>query len=405
MTIVIDANSFTDIELRGYVPNEVRYDVVATPIQSNTGGVTEDEVIGDGQWRNYTGATQKVESQITADSFNVKYQSLDPAVATVNESTGRVTHVSNGTARIVAQSNKWGTRVSVPVSEQVEASTTGFLNYVEGSLAKAMTDFLDAYADGVNGIQLFSGSGSGTIWNPDCWLVAAEAKLSPVSFHNSANEGGGSWGGCTIVHPRFAAIADHYGAMQTVGREFTFKRPDNTDYVATVQSYTRIAFDHGLVQFAEAVPDEIGFARVLPGNWREYFPSIYGPVPSLYPLDWAVGIPGFIRRKFDRMSLQEWIQILEATTSVGPAYLVGAGPPATSPRSLYYYGGSSGDSSNGHCLVHPVDKYLIFLAATTSGNGGTSIVDYLAESNEVMDDLVPGASLTEADFSGFPTYV
>jgi hypothetical protein len=395
MTITLDSNTPSDVEWRGLVPSEHAFDVMETPQISSSGGTTEDVAEGDATFRDYTGATVTTDYLLQAtgtEAHDVSYESLDPDKATI-DSDGQTTRVAGGLTRILIRTPYYQTRSDVNVSQTVGSDSREFLNYNTGSIAKAMQDFVD---DAVAGTVFGSASlperlfnSFGDQYNQNCWAIAAGVKVYPSSFYSTYWQ---SNAGACLVHPRFAVVANH--AHGSNGTTYIWKGSDNQNHSATIVNYTPIAGDLGLIELDSDAPATVGFARVLPDDWRDYFTSLQGPLTTSQNYTQSlIGIPCYRRNKNSRATIENWTGHLSDEPEQITAVFFSSNPE----RDQYSIALAIGDSSTQPCLIHPVDKYLIVLTV----HGPTAVHAYKTEIETAMQLVVPGAQLTDADFSGF----
>ena len=407
MVVEFRADVPSAIEFRGYKPSDEPVAITVIPQTTSSGGTTVDRTTKDGMWSDYTGAVEKKEAQVTVTEIGAAFSAVDPSIVDVNPTTGFCAYKGvNGTTGIVAQCRRVGVRANVSVSQTSGQSSTAFKNYVVGSLAKIINDAFDAALalPPSGNLNLFSSYQAPTkcVWNTNNWAYVYGVKLWPICCYKGSNEPV-NWGGATAVHPRFAAVADHYYLDYQPGRVLGWNTQANTFITRTIVSYHAVAGDLGIVELDSDLPIEIGFARVLPDNWQTKLASIYYGALGGTITDVGVVVPAMWRNRNSDCGCLEWyLNILNGVSWFCDScnYQV----PAHPNRFAYHLNPSSGDSGNGVCLIHPQTKDLIFMAAQLNGYGGTSIVNYKVETNAWMNSRVPGAALTDADFSMYPTY-
>jgi hypothetical protein len=361
-----------------------------------SGSSSSQTTVNDVRFDNYTTATVDNEHQLTAtpitqDMFSqgLTYESLDPSIATVN-SAGRVTRVTDGTARFLATARKdrfyIRRRIDAAVSRTVGTTTQQFNSYVSGSLARYASDAVDTRLSGkTKPIFSTQDHASATyVRSATCW--AADLNLTCISPWNS---GGVNTRAGTLVSPRHIAFAEHYqiGAGATI----RFIAADNTVVTRTVTATQSLSGGTGYQTditvgvLDSDVPGTIGFARVLAANWATYLPSLSSTlrVPCL--------------------ALDQEEKAL-VTELYGLASFAFFASPSDATRLSFYESLISGDSGNPVFLID--DQGLILLSTWTFGGAGSGpdYSDWLSGLNSILTSLGGGYQLTTATFSGFTAY-
>jgi hypothetical protein len=356
----------------------------------------------------------------------VTYQSVDATIAIVDDD-GSVARADfalpdagtySFTTGIVVHTPRCSERVQVTVGQSSSQTVESFVGFNDGSFAKAYVDAINAMCQSAPSSSAPYSSAQMSIpnqptdaghWNPSNWAYRAGVNLSPLSVWTNHGEGNGWWGGSTLIHPSFALVAYHYGAMWTNGTQIQFRSPSNVHYLRTVIASHRLFMDldpdsdQVLVHLDSPLPGDIGIAKLLPPDWRDYIPAIYGPTESGHyavSVSPAFAIPILIRNRYDFLRIADWVSVIESGVTEPRAtsrWLPNEYVP--SYRSRYYLTTSEGDSSNGWNLFHPVDKTLI-----TLGMPGYMLNEYVDDLHEWMDSKVSGATTTAADLSAFTNY-
>lgn len=161
----------------------------------------------------------------------VSVYSDTPDVCTIN-AAGEVGHVTDGMCAIVMRS-RYGERVLKRLLTTFGSQEFGnIISYAQGSLANETYNLLLSYFDGVTVANAESklklhGGVNDSLPNPN--RIAQEIDMSWQSVVSSA----GSAFPVALISPRHVIGAAH---VMELGRSYTFRRPDNTLIVATVQA-------------------------------------------------------------------------------------------------------------------------------------------------------------------------
>lgn len=215
--------------------------------------------------------------------------------------------------------------------------------------------------------------------NKDCW--AGGIDLTPISPWNSS---GGNLLAGTLISSRHIVYATHY--QMPVGTKIRFVTKDNEVVERTLvnkasMNYAGSYFPDITVGVLDSdVPQTIGFASVLPEDWRSYMNPDYPGTPCL------------------ALDQEEKALVTNLVRLDGYAQFAA---PQSDPHAPFFENIISGDSGNPAFMV--VDGCLVLLTVWTFGGAGsgTSLAAYRKEINQMMSDLGGGYQLTVADLSGF----
>lgn len=333
-------------------------------------------------------------SNMSGDYFEFlpDFVSLDDSIATVDQ-YGQVSRVSDGTVGILAKTRLLTKRVNVSVSRTGGTSTSGLIEYVNGSLARECADAVDSRIEGltVNGtIKIFSTENhpdSIYVRNINCW--ANDLDLTCISPWNSASS---TKKAGTLISPRHIIFSEHY--QLGVGNTVRFVKGDNTVVERTISSKQNVgpsnvsdgyATDLTVALLDSDVPAGISYAKVLPSGYSSYLPSL----SSQYP------IPALCLDQEEKAIVTDaYLLSTMATFRV----------PFDSQRLAYYEAKVSGDSGNPAFLI--INDELVLITCWTFGGAGagSNIANLHSEINSAMTSLGGGYTLTEADLSGFASY-
>lgn len=363
---------------------------------SGSSQTTVDDVVYDVE----TSATIDHEHQLTATPLTqsvfdngLTYESLDPSIATVSQA-GKVTRVSDGTARILATA-KVGIcnirrRIDVAVSRQTGATSQQFNSYASGSFARYASDAIDTRISGktpsaAKPIYSTQNHAAATyVRNTGCW--AADLDLTCCSPWNSS---GANTRAGTLISPRHIAFAEHY--QIGVGATVRFVAGDNTVVDRTMTARQSLSGGSGyetditIGLLDSDVPESISFARVLPANWATYLPS----------LSHALRVPCLVLD-------QEEKALVADLTSLGS--MASFAQPNDATRLSFYESIISGDSGNPAFLIDSSGLILVTTWTFGGAGSGPDYSDWLTGLNAILTSLGGGYQLTAADLSGFNTY-
>jgi hypothetical protein len=383
--------------------NKFTVESYASPVVLNAGS-SEISTIDDGIFNYVTNATIRNDVQIitspntnTIESF--EYQSLTPSIATVSEN-GYLTCISDGIAQTVISAKIVGGNsfvrlpCSFTVSTTVSQSHYTPVRYVDGSLGKYLNDGVDALLvnkNPVTDMYIFSVESDPVyLRNTSNWLynVTGMTCLSPWNNTEPSlpNRRGGS-----LISPRHFMMAKHFppaigATIKWISKTNTVYSRTITDYINVIPNDESIDILVGVVD--EDLPEDIGFLKVLPKNWQNYWKS-YG----------SVSVPVFC-------SDQEHKNIVgDAVFKIDGNYKkILRNAPTDAQRLSFFEMLWSGDSGQPWGVI--LDGELILAGCSFGGEGGTSPIHvaYHDEINAAMTTLGGGYQLTDVDLSDFPTY-
>ena len=290
--------------------------------------------------------------------------------------------------------------VAIRVEYRAGATSDTFIEYVAAAAASNATAAVDdriANKD-ATAKPIYSTQNHETatyVRNPNCW--AASLDLTCISPWNST--GGGTRAG-TLISPRHVLFCEHLDFHPTVGATIRFIAADNTvetrtitalathpDYTPNYQ-YTPHFPDITIGVLDSDVPNTISFAKVLPQNWGEYFPSVGAPVAGLT-------IPSLVLDQEEKALVADW-----RSSSMLNYFAL----PVNAQRQIFFETIISGDSGNPAFLI--INDELVVLNTWTFGGAGsgTNLVPHKDAINTMMTSLGGGYQLAEVDLSGFPAY-
>lgn len=384
----------TGITMRGPTEAEASFSASSVPRDHviSSGGSSE-QTVDDAVFDVHTTATVDREANIIGIEANpgvfdpyLRFESLDPSIATV-DSAGRVTRAADGTARILAKTRLAAPRrVSVTVLRETGQTTSVFSRFDEGTLARAIADGVDlriAEKNPTTTKPIFSQQNHvDAVYerNADCW--ASGLNLACISPYNSSH---GVKFCATPVTPRHVLMANHAPVSGTL----RFVDADNNVIERTITSAQSISGaslskDVKVGLLNSALPESIGFARLLPANYADYLPDV------------SYGLPALGLSQFERASVHEIYSL-----SAGQ---VACHNPTTADRIDFQGAVIVNDSGNPLFVI--IDDELVFVGmwTYTGWGSGTNLADYLSDIDTAITSLGGGYQLTTVDLSEFTDF-
>lgn len=357
-------------------------------------GSTQEITLADITYTRHTSAAFRRNSQIVVDapnSYQVRFRSLDPEVATV-DSSGKVSWVSDGDARILVRPYKNITRrIFVPVKSEPSDTLDVPLYYVAGSLGLHMTEQIDSAIDSktLAAKAMYTTIDHITpqyIRNTDCWLHGVTG-LTAMSVWNS-DLGNRKFG--VLVSPRHAVFAKHYAVV--VGATVRFITTDNqiVDRTITARqglSGTGIANDV-TVGILDSDVEGVDFVKVLPTDFHNYWPG-----HNIFQAPIAV-------------SDQQKKALIKDVSSIVSGPFLTYKVPTDAQRLLFHESLIGGDSGSPTFAI--INNELALLTThTTRVAGPLYSLENFDRINTIMANLQGGDSpyqLTPIDLNGFTDF-
>lgn len=374
---------------------------------------TTNVFLGDTNSTAQSGASTITDYAITVQYLrpgfteSIAVTSLDEAIlaSPVNDVAAGVT-LGWATLKATASSGEFALQ-RVYVTSVLPNSSYSFISYRSNSLAKHITDAIDGriYGKTNSSTAIFSVRNNSTntyVRNTDCW--AADIDLTSMAVA-TVNDPGGQASPGILISPRHILFAAHY--PPSVNAQFRFVTQDNTVVTRTLTAklthpaYSPYYPDLSVGVLDSDVPNTIGFAKILPQNYRNYLPTLNGSsgtVPSNTPL-----LPVFGASPEKAALVRNLYTINDQPASTK---LVSFSVPenASSRYPFYVRNYIVGDSGSPMCLI--INNELVVLTVLTGGGAGngTSVHSFKSDINTMMTTLGGGYQLTEVSLSGFPTY-
>lgn len=395
--------------IRGYNVSEDFSIIVIARDNIISRGTTGTVTVGDASVTQSTTSIVDHEFDISVNiPLNARSQSytLNNLTSSIISISGNsATRISDGLAEVnvnTALGNRLGT---FSVSRQSPTTTNVFNNFIAGSLAKAISDTIDAsisgktqgdpyYFPGVSWPPATAVTGTNqslfSTWNPSTQSITRNSGLFVSSIDWSclaaSYANGGGFGG-TLISPRHFITANHNLLNGNAIGTLQFVDSSNNVRSATVSSgsFVNIAgTDITVVKLNADVPSGINFAKVLPANFRTKLPNI------------QYGIPCIMGDQFKTFRIGEWNNV------ASPGNFAFIGTPKVSGRIPWYNTPVGGDSSSPSFLI--ISGAPVVLTCWSTASGGGNYADYITEINAAMTTLGGGYQLTTVDLSGFTSF-
>ena len=193
----------------------------------------------------------------------------------------------------------------------------------------------------------------------------------------------------TLVSPRHLVFAHHYPIPNGTQLRFV----DRNNAVVTLTMTDSVTITGADLQIGvlntDVPPGQISFARVLPANYTNYFPSSLN------------GIPAMCFNKVPQAVVSDIGAVLPTPTN---ATVIAYAVPTNAERKRLYSDKISGDSGQPAFII--LNGQLVILNVWTGGGPGTGnfIASYTDPINAAMKKLGGGYRLTPVDLSGYTRY-
>lgn len=260
--------------------------VSAFPVITISNGSVVEVPIDDAVYDEHDPADITTEQQIefqpaVGNPSAPEYTSLDPSIGTV-DSSGYVTFVSDGDARINIRSEEFGNgdltrRIVAPVSFDSGIIFQEMNRWASGSAARADFDLVDpnlSTPSPETAYQLFTAIdniGHTYTRNTSPWI---DWDLTCVP----AQTGSGQTFHGTAITPRHVMFADHF--KPGLGTTLYFVDATNTVYSRTLSSVVSVQdnesnnVDCSVGLLSSDLPAQITPAKLLPANWLNFIREI-----------------------------------------------------------------------------------------------------------------------------------
>jgi hypothetical protein len=315
---------------------------------------------------------------VTAD-MPVTLTNLTPEIATLDTSTGRLTRVTDGTARVNVRGGKLTRQVTAAISRSGGVDSSAFSEFAPGTLARHVTDTILGMVAGKTPSASTMDWLVGGAPNPN--LFTGTLDTSGV-FKGHSN---GWWQG-GLIAPQFGLVCSHlYGnPLDIVGNTFTcFTHGTNQAVTRTITSAVRAANDAMIVRFDSPFTG-ITPLKLMPVGWdakmrpsagvRNRMPVLKGKRVGGYKLGIDIG--------------------------VGGAGIGGVRPPELND----WWAGQWVIGDSGSKISVPINNQLVFFGNGWFPSAIGSQLYIQASIIAAMDGLEAGSSATLSfvDLSAFP---
>lgn len=396
--IVYDAGATAKI--RGRNATDSGFNFVTTERDDfvSSGG-SSNSVVLDRNVVTYTGATYNKGYDLSIQETvsgtlrpgETGFVSLDPSIATCN-SSGHVVRVSNGTARINytagldSDYRKLTKQISLPVTQVTSSTYADLGSYVNGSLAKHISDTTDDLIDGLTpsvAKPLYSTKNHTTpeyVRNTGRWLTGVDLTCIPVWKTH--------WVGkfpCVLIDDDILLANEHIGLIG--GSTIRFVTMGDVLVERTLSTQADVAgYDLRVYRLSSAVPGTITPCKCAPSNIFNYLPS------------WTQGyaVPGLtIDQESDALiSDLRGLDPVEGIDGYFPS------EPDDVTRASYYKLPISGDSCSGVFTIINNELSLLGIGA----NGGAMNYEVASAINAAIAATGSSGSITYTSLTGFTDF-
>lgn len=279
----------------------------------------------------------------------------------------------------------------------------GAEKYGQDTIDERLANWGQTVSSHINLLSSYDDSTPAYTRNTNCYMaidVDGESDGFPVGLEGACMyvSTGSNKYGINLITPRHFATADHLrsGSSIGVGTTVRYVTKTNTVYTRTISDLSAVADDICIGKFDSDLPADVPFFKVLPADWRTYYPHIRTDGVTTNPFS----VPMFIVDKERNCHVADWF---EDNNSLGRVF---SRAPTDATRLAYYDGVVTGDSGGPFGLI--VNGSAVLLASLYSGgwggNGysGTSIARYHDEVNAELTSLGGGYQLTDVDLTVFP---
>jgi hypothetical protein len=280
--------------------------------------------------------------------------------------------------------------VQAAFGTETGASVLTLTGYVNGSLAKSMSDSLWPLASGKNATHLpvYTAQNPNYVRNADCWVSSLD--WTGVSPWNSsfANLRAG-----TAISPRHIVFAWHY--QIPVGSEIHFVTADNQIVSRTLVASQSASFNYvsdttvGLLN--ADLPPSIKFYKIFPDNLHDYFGSL-----NTFPQIPVVGFDQQEKALMKRLTRFAFNQSFPEEEFEHPVLQDSTQYPSLTETII---GGDSGNPVFG-----VVNNEPILLTHWTTQQTGPPFHSMKQLLDDLMTSLGGGYTTTTINLTGFTNY-
>ena len=377
------------------------YTLSSTPVYRSTGvlnvtSINLDRLIGSSSISTFV--TDYQTNLLTFGGFQVNTPTWVVSNTNIGvvDTNGFVTYVSSGSLTLSAiVSNSTVATLNLGLTSLSSSTIVNTLcGYVTGSAAKNVSDAIDNRItnkfpnSALNIFTTQNHAASSYVRNVNCWAFGLD--LTSISPWNSV---GGQQLAGTLISPRHVIFAAHY--QPPVGALLRFIRQDNTIVQRTLTnklthpSYIPYFPDITIGVLDSDVPSGITFAKLLPSNWGNYFPSLCSARAT---------VPALCLDQEEKALITDVFQCQSYAAFTTPNTFNKV------QRTLFYESKIGGDSGNPAFLI--INNELVLLTVWTFGGAGsgTFLTPQISAINAMMTSLGGGYQVTTINLSSFNFY-
>ena len=350
--------------------------------------------LGDALFDQYTSSSYYFSGNLKFTN-SMGLESLNPEIATISKD-GLVSRVSDGICRVISRGN---ITLGIDIDLRTKAEVLP-INVYNGVLTGSLAEHISAHVDDridntmtmtTNG-KVFTTQDHSTpsyTRNSNLWCnQGTPIDLTCISPWNSrdANKRAG-----TLITSRHVLNAAHYPLYN--GDTIRFIASDNTIHTRTITgsvnhpSYSPHYPDLRLYTLDSDLPAAISPCKMMPSNNGSYLVNNTDNRPAALLLD-----------QEEKVLIGDW--------KGGGGYYY----PVDTDRLIFSEVIISGDSGNPSFLI--VNDELVLVTCWTGGGAGsgTPVADFIDDINtmiitsDAQSAANTGYTVTEADFSAFPSY-
>lgn len=382
---------------------ERSFDIKANEVRRVTSpGSVSYVTVDDAVYEEQTGASYETDFDVEVVFLQAKYDqavtitSDTPAVLSVPGEGGAASYESSGNAILRGTSEDGEVFLVSAETSSETGSVEAFSEWLAGSAAGHCEVEIDGRLSGSRDAYSSQDTATGLSFKRNENFFASDIDLTCVSPWNSSGKGTISG---TLISPRHVLFAAHF--QPSAGASIRFVQADGTvvsrtiSAIATHPSYAIALYpDLAVGVLHQDVPAGIAFAKVLPGDWRDYMPSLSA----------TATVPCIRFNQYGRVSVAEWRGGFGVSNDPNSAVRFTCGVPTAAGRLEYYEPVVMFDSGCPSFIVANGEPVLLGPFTTGGAGAGTLVSGHAEAVNTMMTTLGGGYSLTTVDLSEFPDY-
>ena len=346
-----------------------------------------------------------IRQRVSREDQSIERLTSDPNVCVpAPNDENKWLYVGDGAATCTVRSASREVDFNVNLSQYSEPYFEKFLGYKTDSLAYHIIDTVLSRIvlnGDVNIFSVLDHDNSNYVRNANCWVFDLPSVVAPFSVWNSRS---GQRRAGNLITPQDISFTVHYQLL--AGDVVRFVGIDGSVHDRTIvqtkihPDWRPVSPDIAVGHLDSPLPSEVPFAKILPTNWKNYLPSQgFDNTVYNYPGNYPWPLPAFAGNQKKEATLNEWVGTIFQNN------MITANQVPTNPLlSSYYRNKISGDSNSPGGLIVNEELVLIEQWSTGGVGGGAELLLYKDDINQMLADLGSNYTLTEADFSMFPTY-